>query len=132
MGLTWNGTGLLLQGTTADTLAVPIVPVGVAGIRGDRTVLSQRGEVQVHRPLVVTLKILKSWVVKGMVKEGSSRLGWAAQLVSVARICQGCRFDPPSGHIRESTNECINKLEKQIDICLSFSLLSLSLSKINK
>ena len=83
MGLTWNGTGLLLQGTTADTLAVPIVPVGVAGIRGDRTVLSQRGEVQVHRPLVVTLKILKSWVVKGMVKEGSSRLGWAAQLVRV-------------------------------------------------
>ena len=34
--------------------------------------------------------------------------GGVAQLVSVVPICQGCRFDPWSGHIQQSTNECIN------------------------
>ena len=24
-------------------------------------------------------------------------------------MCQGCGFDPQSGHVQESTNECINK-----------------------
>lgn len=69
VGLTQKWTGLLLWGAAADTLAIPIIPVGVAGVRGDSTVVSQGREVQVHGPLVVTLKILQSWVVKGMVKE---------------------------------------------------------------
>lgn len=54
---------------TADTLAVPIIPVGVAGICSDGAVLSQGREVQVHGLLVVTLKVLHSWVVKRMIKE---------------------------------------------------------------
>ena len=28
---------------------------------------------------------------------------------SIILIHQGCRFDPQSGYIQESTNECINK-----------------------
>lgn len=72
LGLTQEGTGLLLRYTTVDTLAVSIIPVGVTGIRGDRTVLSQRRKVQVHRPLVVTLKIPQSLIVKGRIKEESS------------------------------------------------------------
>lgn len=72
VGLTQVWTGLLLWYATADTLAIPVIPVGVAGICGDRAVLSQGREVQEHRLLVVTLKVLHSWVVKGIVKEQSS------------------------------------------------------------
>ena len=43
-------------------------------------------------------------------------------------MCQGCEFEPQSGHIRESCNECVNKRKSQ-SLFLSFSL---SLKSINK
>ena len=50
----------------------------------------------------------------------------------VIRICQGCGSDPGSGHIWESTNECI-KLNGKTNWCFSHSpYLFLLLSKINK
>ena len=49
--------------------------------------------------------------------------GWVAQLVRVAPMCQGCRFDPRSGHIQDSTKECINKWNnKSTPLCLSSQL----------
>ena len=59
-----------------------------------------------------------------------------AQVVSAIQIRQGCRFDPQSGHIQVSTNECISKwnntlmfpflsLSPPILVCLSVSLKSI-------
>ena len=41
-------------------------------------------------------------------------VGW-----SVIPIHQECGFDPQSGHIQESTNECINKQDNNKSIFLS-------------
>ena len=56
--------------------------------------------------------------------------------LSVILIHQGCRLDPWSGPIQESTNECINKWNKKsvLCVCMCFSLsfpssLSLKLKK---
>ena len=67
-----------------------------------------------------------------MVEEGMVRMSlqpWLGSSVgwSVIRIQQGCGFNLRSGHIQESTNECIKKWNnKLMSVCLSLSL------KINK
>ena len=35
--------------------------------------------------------------------------GWVPQFIRIVLINQGCGFDPWSGHLKESINECINK-----------------------
>ena len=41
--------------------------------------------------------------------------GWVAHWVrALSRLHQGCGFNPQSGHIRESTNECINKWNNKL------------------
>ena len=45
--------------------------------------------------------------------------GWLALLISVVPTLQGCGFDPQSGHMQASTNECINKWNnKSMFLCL--------------
>ena len=46
--------------------------------------------------LLLRLYIFKLWLGRSV--------GWSTIL-----LCQGCGFDPRSGHMQESTNECINK-----------------------
>ena len=38
-----------------------------------------------------------------------SSVGW-----NIIPIHQGCGFDPRSGHIQESTNECIKKCDNKL------------------
>ena len=56
-----------------------------------------------------SLKILKRKMTTGKWSFERCYSGLVAQLVRASLICQGCGFDPPSGHIPESTYECINK-----------------------
>ena len=42
-------------------------------------------------------------------RKPTSSPGWWLRGESVVPICQGCGFNPPSGHTQESTNECISK-----------------------
>lgn len=64
-GLTQEGTGHCLSNATADTLAVPIVPIGVAGVGTDGTVVLQGCDVQEHGHLVVTLEVFHALMTKG-------------------------------------------------------------------
>ena len=72
----------------------------------------------IHLGLLEKNESLK-FLYRGELLSGPS---WAAQLISKVLICQGCGFDSQSGHIKESTNECINKWNNK----------KLSLSQINK
>ena len=53
--------------------------------------------------------------------------GWVAKVVRALSQYAQVGLDPRSGHIQESANEYINKVEQQIDVSLSLSL-SLRLS----
>lgn len=54
-----------MSSTTADTLAVPIIPIGVAGIGCDGAVILQGCKVQEDGHLVVTLEVLYTLIIKG-------------------------------------------------------------------
>jgi hypothetical protein len=53
-----------LSSATADTLAIPIIPIGVAGIGRDGAVILQGCKVQVDGHLVVTLEVLYTLIIK--------------------------------------------------------------------
>lgn len=54
-----------MPSTTADTLAVPIIPIGVTGIGRDGAVILQGCKVQEDGHLVVTLEVLYTLIIKG-------------------------------------------------------------------
>lgn len=65
VGLTQEGTGHHLSNATANTLAIPVIPIGVAGVGADGTVILQGCNVQEHGHLVVTLEVLHALIIKG-------------------------------------------------------------------
>lgn len=53
-----------MPNATVDTLAVPVIPIGVTGVGADGTVILQGCDVQEHGHLVVTLEVLHALMTK--------------------------------------------------------------------
>lgn len=53
-----------MPNATVDTLAISVIPIGVAGVGADGTVILQGCDVQEHGHLVVTLEVVHALMIK--------------------------------------------------------------------
>ena len=99
---------------------------------------SFRKKVKIQSILKNTIQVsnqfIKKWSVYALVFKYFLILGPGQVVVglNIIPICQGCRFDPRSGYMQESTNECINKWDNNLMFLSFLSSCSLKSIKINK